>query len=103
MVDRFSARQRRALPMPWKETCRMDERLRFIVEHRKGELPMTALCASFGISRETGYELVRRYQAEGAAAPMQPPPPPPHPRPPHAAPIPPPPPPPPSPPPPLPP
>jgi len=53
--------------MPWKEICRMDERLRFIAEHTKGELPMTTLCASFGISRETGYELVRRYQAEGVA------------------------------------
>ena len=28
---------------------------------------MTALCERFGISRETGYELVRRYAAEGAA------------------------------------
>jgi putative transposase len=45
----------------------MDERLRFIAEHMKGELPMTALCAGFGISRETGYELVRRYQVEGVA------------------------------------
>jgi putative transposase len=51
--------------MPWKESCVMDEKLRFIAECLKGELPMTALCESFGISRDTGYELVRRYRASG--------------------------------------
>jgi putative transposase len=51
--------------MPWKESCAMDEKLRFIAEYLKGELPMTVLCAGFGISRETGYELIRRYQASG--------------------------------------
>jgi len=43
----------------------MDEKLRFVAEYLKGELPMTTLCASFGISRDTGYELVRRYRATG--------------------------------------
>jgi putative transposase len=51
--------------MPWKESCLMDEKLRFIAEYLKGELPMTALCVGFGISRDTGYELVRRYRASG--------------------------------------
>ena len=51
--------------MPWKESCVMDEKLGFIVEYLKGELPMTALCERFGISRDTGYELVRRYRASG--------------------------------------
>jgi putative transposase len=53
--------------MPWKETCVRDEKVRFIAELLKGELPMTTLCESFGISREAGYELRRRFDAEGAS------------------------------------
>ena len=30
-----------------------------------GELPMTALCERYGISRDTGYRLLRRYREEG--------------------------------------
>src|SRR6266478_6923270 len=52
--------------MPWKDTCVADEKLRFIAAYLAGDEPMTALCASFGISRDTGYRLVARYQAEGA-------------------------------------
>jgi len=53
--------------MGWKESRVSDEKLGFIAACLKGELPMTTLCASFGISRQTGYELIRRYHAEGAA------------------------------------
>ena len=53
--------------MPWTETCVADEKLRFIAAYLGGEEPMTALCASFGISRDTGYRLVERYRAEGVA------------------------------------
>src|SRR5579863_50680 len=52
--------------MPWKETCVVDEKLAFIAEYLGGELPMTALCERFGISRDTGYRLVGRYEEEGA-------------------------------------
>lgn len=55
------------LPMPWKETCVMDERLQFIAVYLKGELPMSALCEQFGISRKTGYKWVERYQADPSA------------------------------------
>jgi putative transposase len=51
--------------MPWKETCVMDEKTAFIAECLRGELPMTALCERYGISRDTGYRLLRRYRAEG--------------------------------------
>ena len=44
-----------------------EEKLEFIAEWLKGEEPMTALCAQFGVSRDTGYRLVRRYQADGMA------------------------------------
>jgi putative transposase len=52
--------------MAWGSTVE-EEKLRFIAEWLKGELPMSALCESFGVSRDTGYRLVRRYEAEGAA------------------------------------
>src|SRR5215469_307971 len=51
--------------MPWRETCMSEEKIGFIAEYLRGELPMTALCESFGISRDTGYRLVERYKAEG--------------------------------------
>jgi putative transposase len=52
--------------MPWKETCVTDEKIAFVAECLRGELPMTALCEDFGISRDTGYRLLQRYREEGA-------------------------------------
>jgi putative transposase len=52
------------LPMPWNETCVMDERVLFIAGLLKGELPMSALCEQFGISRKTGYKWMERYRAD---------------------------------------
>jgi putative transposase len=51
--------------MPWKETCVLDEKMAFIGEWLRGELPMTVLCARYGISRDTGYRLIERYQRGG--------------------------------------
>ncbi len=45
----------------------MDEKLRFVVEHERDEQTMTQLCANFGISREIGYVVLRRYRESGAA------------------------------------
>lgn len=53
--------------MPWKEASRMDEKLFFIAECPRQEEPVTVLCARHGISRQTGYELKRRYLAGGVA------------------------------------
>ena len=52
--------------MPWKETCEMDEKMAFVAAWLGGELPMTALCERFGISRDTGHRLVKRYREDGA-------------------------------------
>jgi hypothetical protein len=52
--------------MPWKETCIMDERVMFIAECLRGELPMTALCEGYGISRKTGYRPVAGAASSGA-------------------------------------
>ena len=49
--------------MPWKETSPMEQRLQFVVSWAKHETSMAELCRSYGISRQTGYELVAHFQA----------------------------------------
>ncbi len=44
-----------------------DAKLRFIAECLSEEEPMTVLCERHGISRDTGYRWLRRYQEAGAA------------------------------------
>jgi transposase len=51
--------------MPWKETCVMDERLKFIGKYLRNESSMVSLCQEFNISRKTGYNLIQRYLLEG--------------------------------------
>ena len=51
--------------MPWKETCRMDEKLSFVAECLRGELAMVSLCEAYGISRKTGYKWLGRYRELG--------------------------------------
>jgi len=43
----------------------MKERSRFVVEQESGRYAMAELCRIFGISRETGYKWVERYEAGG--------------------------------------
>ena len=44
----------------------MSERERFVREHSRGRVTMTDLCAQFGISRKTGYKLLKRFREVGA-------------------------------------
>jgi putative transposase len=53
--------------MPWRESCAMDERMRFIVDCRSDEWTMTELCERYEISRKTGYKWLERYEMEGPA------------------------------------
>jgi putative transposase len=53
--------------MPWRESCAMDERVRFIADHGTGLWTMTELCERYEISRKTGYKWLDRYRLEGAA------------------------------------
>jgi putative transposase len=53
--------------VPWKRTSAVEERLRFVAEYLDGVTTMTELAEEYGISRETGYTWVRRYEAEGPA------------------------------------
>ena len=50
--------------MPWKESCKMDERMKFITRLQEGE-KMSHLCAEFGIFRQTGHKFLNRYKVEG--------------------------------------
>lgn len=51
--------------MPWHRECVEDQKLLFVADCLRGEEPMTVLCERYGISRETGYVLKRRFLAEG--------------------------------------
>lgn len=51
--------------MPWKETCVMEERMKFVMERELEELPLAALCRKYGVSRPVGYKWLRRYEEGG--------------------------------------
>jgi transposase-like protein len=46
----------------------MDEKIKFIAMATSGAYSFAATCRQFGISRQTGYELMARYNAEGERA-----------------------------------
>ena len=46
----------------------VDERTRFVLEHEQDLHTMTELCQIYGVSRETGYEWLRRYRERGLEA-----------------------------------
>jgi len=51
--------------MTWKETCVMDEKIKFIADVLKQESYFRELCDEYGISRKTGYKWLNRYEEEG--------------------------------------
>ena len=53
--------------MVWRETCAVDQRMRFVLTAEAGEEPMAALCRRFGISRRIGYKWLGRYREAGVA------------------------------------
>jgi putative transposase len=53
--------------MPWQATDPERERMRFVVHAQERLFSMAELCARFGISRQTGYTLLKRYEDEGAS------------------------------------
>ena len=54
--------------MPWEETSTVDERLEFVKDYQAGLDTMTELCDRFGISRQTGYKWLGRYETGGVLA-----------------------------------
>ena len=53
--------------MVWKQSCIMDERIKFVARVLDGE-QMSNLCQEFGISRKTGYKIYNRYKECGLEA-----------------------------------
>jgi transposase InsO family protein len=53
--------------MVWKETCAVEERMRFMVTIERGEESFAAICRRFGVSRRIGYKWLARFEEEGAA------------------------------------
>lgn len=51
--------------MPWEETTRMTQRVRFISDLDSCLYTMTELCERHGISRKTGYKWAQRYAETG--------------------------------------
>lgn len=53
--------------MAWKETCVMDERMKFVADWLSEEVSFAELCRQHGVSRKTGYKFIGRYKVEGPA------------------------------------
>src|SRR2546425_8130061 len=51
--------------MPWLETAPMEQRERFIRDHRLALYNMVELSARYGISRKTGYKWLDRFDQGG--------------------------------------
>ena len=51
--------------MGWRETCAVDERMRFVMAAEKREEPLAAICRQFGVSRKAGYKWLARYRDAG--------------------------------------
>jgi putative transposase len=51
--------------MPWSETTKMRERMRFVLDAEEELFTMTELCQRYGISRVTGHKWLKRFRGEG--------------------------------------
>ena len=51
--------------MGWKETCAVDERMRFVIAVEKREDSFAAICRQFGVSRRVGYKWLARFEEAG--------------------------------------
>ena len=53
------------MQMPWKEVNPMELRKQFITDWRRGTRTVMELCALYGISRQTAYKWIERYELAG--------------------------------------
>src|SRR5947199_125147 len=53
--------------MPWKTTCPVEQRRRFIHEFLRNKIPVSRLCQHWDISRKTAYKWLDRYEEGGRA------------------------------------
>src|SRR5258706_4967021 len=61
----YIASARRRMPMPWKETSAMDQRIQLIADWLSGDYCKNELCGIYGISRPTADKWIRRYDQRG--------------------------------------
>ena len=54
--------------MPWMETSPVEQRERFIADHRRSLYTMSELCQRYSISRKSGYKWLERFEEGGRAA-----------------------------------
>src|ERR1700693_4215472 len=59
MVDRSSCVEG-GPPMPFQETCRMEERIRMLSEYETGNWNVSELCRRYAVCRDTFYEWRKR-------------------------------------------
>lgn len=53
--------------MPWRDESRVSQRHRLVLALLRAEKPVTQLCAEAGVSRQTAYKFLLRYQQKGRA------------------------------------
>jgi len=53
--------------MSWHLVSAMDARVQFVADYQRQAFSMTELCRRYGVSRQAGYETLKRYQTCGAA------------------------------------
>jgi putative transposase len=51
--------------MPWKEQRTMSLKIEFVEKASRKGANMAAICREFGVSRETGYKWLRRFEKQG--------------------------------------
>src|SRR3954463_4120137 len=56
---------RRKVPMPWKETSAMSQKIQLIADWLSGDYRKSELCRIYGISRPTGDKWIGRYGESG--------------------------------------
>src|SRR2546423_4870574 len=61
----YIASARRRMPMPWKETSAMDQRVELIADWLSGDYGKSELCRIYGISRPTADKWIGRYEEQG--------------------------------------
>jgi hypothetical protein len=52
--------------MPWQEVVTVELRQQFVHDALRRVVPVTELCAAYGISRKTGYKFLAHYHALGS-------------------------------------
>ena len=51
--------------MAWKVESMENAKQKFLLLHQTGQFTMVELCRQFGISRPTGYAILKRYEERG--------------------------------------